>query len=163
MIPVLIGVSIVTFVLIRVLPGDPIRTLLPQTATPDDIAAARARYGLDRPIIVQYRVYLKHLVRGDLGVSFQTGAPVTTELSQRLGPTFELVTCALILALVVAVALGISSARRSGRLATTRSAYRPLVGDAVSEFWLGLLLILLFYNGLGWAPAPNGRIAPTST
>ena len=108
--------------LIRVLPGDPIRTLLPQTATPDDIAAARARYGLDQPIIVQYWVYLKHLVRGDLGVSFQTGAPVTTELSQRLGPTFELVTCALILALVVGVALGISSALRWARSGITRCA-----------------------------------------
>lgn len=159
LIPVLLGVSVVTFVLIRVLPGDPIRTLLPQTATPADIAAARARYGLDRPIVTQYWIFLKGLLHGDLGTSFQTGAPVTRELSQRLGPTFELVTCALVLALVAGVTLGVSSALRSGRVWDQVVRFGSLAGGAVSEFWLGLLLIFLFYYRLGLAPAPNGRLA----
>jgi peptide/nickel transport system permease protein len=158
LIPVLLGVSIFTFVLIRILPGDPIRTLLPQTATPADIAAARARYGLDHPIFTQYWIFLKGLVHGNLGSSFQTGAPVTRELSERLGPTFELVTCSLVLALVLGVTLGVASALRRGGLWDQVVRFGSLAGGAVSEFWLGLLLILLFYYRLGLAPAPNGRI-----
>jgi peptide/nickel transport system permease protein len=156
---VLLGVSVVTFVLIRVLPGDPIRTLLPQTATPADIAAARDRYGLDEPIVSQYWLFLERLVRGDLGTSFQTGAPVTRELGQRLGPTFELVTCSLILALIVGVTLGVSSALRTGRIWDHVVRFGSLAGAAVSEFWLGLLLIFVFYYHLGLAPAPNGRFS----
>jgi peptide/nickel transport system permease protein len=158
LIPVLLGVSIFTFVLIRVLPGDPIRTLLPQTATPADIAAARARYGLDHPIFTQYWIFLKGLVHGNLGTSFQTGAPVTRELSQRLGPTFELVTCSLVLALVIGVTLGLVSALRRGGVWDQVVRFGSIAGGAVSEFWLALLLILLFYYHLGLAPAPNGRI-----
>ena len=158
LIPVLLGVSIFTFVLVRVLPGDPIRTLLPQTATPADIAAARARYGLDHPIFTQYWIFLKGLVHGDLGTSFQTGAPVTRELSQRLGPTFELVTCALVLALLLGVTLGVAAALRRGGVWDQVVRFGSLAAGAVSEFWLGLLLILLFYYHLGLAPAPNGRI-----
>ncbi len=158
LVPVLLGVSVVTFVLIRILPGDPIRTLLPQTATPADIAAARARYGLDHPVVTQYWIFLKGLVHGDLGTSFQTGAPVTHGLTQRLGPTFELVTCALVLALIVGVTLGVMSALRRGGAWDQVVRLGSLAGGAVSEFWLGLLLILLFYYHLGLAPAPNGRI-----
>jgi peptide/nickel transport system permease protein len=158
LIPVLLGVSIVTFVLIRVLPGDPIRTLLPQTATPADVAAARARFGLDHSLVTQYWIFLKHLVRGDLGTSFQTGLPVTHELAQRVGPTFELVTCALVLALIVGVVLGVTSALRSGKAWDQVVRFGSIAGGAVSDFWLGLLLILLFYYHLGLAPAPDGRI-----
>jgi peptide/nickel transport system permease protein len=159
LVPVLVGVSVVTFVLIRVLPGDPIRTLLPPTATPADIAATRARYGLNHPLTTQYWIFLKGLLHGDLGTSFQTDAPVTRELAERLGPTFELVTCALVLSLVVGVVLGVSSALRTGRAWDHIVRFGSLAGGAVSEFWLGLLLILLFYYHLGLAPDPNGQLA----
>jgi len=159
LVPVLLGVSVVTFVLIRVLPGDPIRTLLPPTATPADIAAARARYGLNEPLVSQYWIFLKDLAHGDLGTSFQTGASVTSELGQRLGPTFELVTCALVLAVVVGVTLGITSALRAGKVWDHIVRFVSLAGGAVSEFWLGLLLIFFFYYHLGIAPAPNGRVS----
>jgi peptide/nickel transport system permease protein len=158
LVPVLLGVSIVTFVLIRVLPGDPIRTLMPQTASEADLVAARHRFGLDRSIFEQYWIYLQHLVQGDLGRSFQTGQTVTSELGQRLGPTFELVTCALLLALVVGIVLGIYSALRSGRVGDQVVRFGALGGAAVPDFWLGLILIFVFYYKLGWAPAANGRL-----
>jgi peptide/nickel transport system permease protein len=159
LVPVLLGVSIVTFFLIRVLPGDPIRTLLPQTATEADVQDARARFGLDEPLVVQYGIYMKNLLQGDLGTSFQTGLPVRKELGERLGPTFELVTVALVLALVFGTALGVYSALRAGQASDQIIRFASLFGSAVSEFWLGLLLILVFYYHLGIAPAPSGRLA----
>jgi peptide/nickel transport system permease protein len=160
LIPVLLGVTTITFVLIRVLPGDPIRSLVPQTATQADIDAARARYGLDDTLLTQYWIFLKKLAHGDLGTSFQTGSPVTDELSQRLGATFELVTCALILSLIVGIGLGVSTALRSGKTWDHVVRIVSLAGSAVSEFWLGLLLILFFYYHFGLAPAPGGRLQP---
>jgi peptide/nickel transport system permease protein len=159
LIPVLLGVSIVTFFLVRVLPGDPIRTLLPQTATEADVAATRDRFGLDEPLVVQYGIFVKNLLRGDLGTSFQTGLPVRQELGERIGPTFELVTLSLLLALLVGTALGVFSALRAGRVSDQAVRLGSLFGSAVSEFWLGLLLILVFYYHLGIAPAPSGRLA----
>jgi peptide/nickel transport system permease protein len=158
LVPVLLGVSIVTFVLIRVLPGDPVRTIMPATATPADIAHARQQLGLDRPLFVQYGIWFKGLVRGDLGTSFQTGVPVRTELTRRIGPTFELVTFALGVAVIAAIPLGLLAARRAGRLPDHIVRFTALAGGAVSEFWLGLLMILVFYKYAGIAPAPDGRI-----
>jgi peptide/nickel transport system permease protein len=160
LIPVLIGVSIVTFVLIRVLPGDPVRTIMPVTATEADIQAARERFGLDRPIIVQYGIWVKDVVQGDLGTSFQTGVPVRTEFFRRIGPTFELVTLSLLVALVLAIPLGLFAARRRGRATDHAVRVAALSGGAVSEFWLGLLLILVFYYYAGLAPPPDGRLSP---
>lgn len=158
LVPVLIGVSVVTFVLIRVLPGDPVRTLLPQTATEADVEAARERFGLDDPIPVQYAIYMKNVLQGDFGNSFQTGRSVQDELASRIGPTFELVSLALLLALVVGIVLGLLSALRAGGLTDQAVRIGALAGNAVSEFWLGLLLIFVFYYQLGLAPAPNGRV-----
>lgn len=160
LVPVLLGVSIATFVLIRVLPGDPVRTIAPQTATPADLEAIKQRLGLDRSIVEQYGIWLGDVLRGDLGTSFQTGVKVTTELSTRIGPTFELITFGLVLALVVAIPLGLLSALRRGRAADHAVRFTALSGGAVSEFWLGLLLIMVFYNYAGIAPAPSGRISP---
>src|SRR5207244_12962731 len=129
-----VGVSLVTFVLIRVLPGDPVRTIMPATATPADIQAARERLGLDRPIVVQYGIWLKDVLHGDLGTSFQTGVRVTTELGRRIGPTFELVTVSLALALVLSIPLGLVAARRAGRPADHVVRVAALPAGAVSAF-----------------------------
>ena len=155
LVPVLLGVSLVTFVLVRVLPGDPVRTVMPQTATPADIAAARVRYGLDRPIIVQYWIWLKGLLHGRLGNSFQTGVDIRTEFLQRIGPTFELITLALIVALVIAIPLGVFAALRAGKGTDHAIRLGAISFGAVSEFWLGLLLILFFYADLHLAPPPE--------
>jgi peptide/nickel transport system permease protein len=159
LVPVLIGISIFTFVLIRVLPGDPIRTIVPETATESDIAAARERHGLDRPLVVQYGVYLGNLVRGDFGRSFQTNIAVREQLLERIAPTIQLTTSALLVALLIAIPVGIFSALRAGKLEDQVARVGALAGSAFSEFWLGLLLILVFYANLQVVPAPSGRIA----
>lgn len=160
LVPVLVGVSMVTFVLIRVLPGDPVRTIMPATATPADIVAAKHRFGLDKSLPDQYWIWLKGLLHGRLGTSFQTGVDVRSEFLSRIGPTFELVTLALLLALLIAIPLGIVAALRFGRASDHGIRLVALSGGAVSEFWLGLLLILIFYNDLHVAPAPEGRLGP---
>lgn len=160
LIPVLLGVVVLTFLLVRVLPGDPIRTILGPNATPEDAAAARARYGLDQPIVKQFLDYLGGLVTGDLGTSIQSGTSVGAEIGLRVGPTFELVVLALAVALVVAVLLGVWSARHADRAGDHGVRLMALVGNSMPEFWLGLVLILVGYSVLGWFPAPSGRVDP---
>ncbi|MPZ26441.1 MAG: ABC transporter permease subunit [Micromonosporaceae bacterium] len=160
LVPVLLGVVVVTFLLVRVLPGDPIRTILGPNATEADAAAARARYGLDQPLWRQFVDYLRGLGTGDLGRSIQSGGSVTSELALRVGPTLELVVLALAVALVVATVLGIWSARRAHRIGDHSIRVLALAGNSLPDFWLGLVLILVGYSVLGWFPAPSGRVDP---
>lgn len=160
LVPVLFGVTAITFLLVRVLPGDPIRTILGPNATAADVAAARERYGLDEPLLVQYLDYLTGLLTGNFGTSIQSGTSVGTEIALRIGPTLELVVAALVLALAVAVVLGIATALRPNRLGDHVVRVGSLVGNAMPDFWLGLVLILVVYNGLHLAPAPSGRVDP---
>lgn len=156
--PVLLGVVVVTFLLVRVLPGDPIRTILGPNATAADAAAARARYGLDQPLWRQFLDYLQGLVTGDLGTSIQSGGSVGAELAVRLGPTLELVLLSLAAALLLATLLGIWSARRAHRAGDHSIRVLALAGNSLPDFWLGLVLILIGYSVLGWFPAPSGRV-----
>jgi peptide/nickel transport system permease protein len=158
LIPVLIGVSLAAFFLIRVLPGDPVLLIVPETATPADIEIARERYGLDRPLPEQYLSYLGGMLQGDFGTSITTNGPVGTQLAQRIPLTLELVSYALLIALVISIAGGVYAARRSGRLPDHVTRMLALAGNSLPEFWLGLVLILIFYQWLGLAPAPAGRI-----
>ena len=158
LVPTLFGVTVVAFVLLRVLPGDPIATILGQTAGEEEIAAARARFGLDKPIIVQFWDYLTNLVTGDLGTSIQSGRPVRDEILDRIGPTLELVILGVGIAVVCALVFGVWSAMRVNRPIDHGIRITSLVGNSVPDFWLGLLLILVFYASLGWAPAPSGRV-----
>ncbi|MGH3680606.1 MAG: ABC transporter permease [Natronosporangium sp.] len=160
LVPVLLGVVVVTFLLVRVLPGDPIRTILGPNATEADAAAARARYGLDQPLWRQFLDYLRGLATGDLGTSIQSGGSVGSELALRVGPTLELVVLALAVALVVATVLGIWSARRAHRIGDHSIRVLALAGNSLPDFWLGLVLILVGYSVLGWFPAPSGRVDP---
>ena len=103
LVPVLLGVTLLTFLLVRVLPGDPVRTILGPNATPEDVTAARVRFGLDKPLVAQYWDYLKGLLTGNFGTSIQSGRPVSQEMAHRLGATLELVTIGLGVAIVVVV------------------------------------------------------------
>lgn len=161
-VPVLVGVSVLSFVLVRVLPGDPVRSVLPQSATPAEVQAARVRFGLDHSLVQQYWIYLGQLLHGNLGVSFQTGQSVAGQIGARLGATAELIVYAFLLAVIVAIALGIRGARHPGGPSDVVGRVLGVVGSAIPEFVLGLVLLVVFYGDLGWAPAPNGRVGDVS-
>jgi peptide/nickel transport system permease protein len=158
LIPVLIGVTAVTFVLVRVLPGDPVRTILGPTATHADLVRERERLGLNKPLIVQYWDYLRGLLTGDFGTSIQSGQSVGHEMSVRIGATLELVVAALVIALAAAVVFGLISAAREGRPSDHAIRLSSLIGNALPDFWLGLVLILVFYNYWHVLPVPSGQI-----
>lgn len=154
--PVLIGVATLVFSLIHLIPGDPAQAMLGETASPQDVADLRSRLGLDRPLTLQYVAFLKGLLGGDLGRSLRTDEPVAPALLARLPATAELALAAMVVALVIAIPLGVAGAVWRGtavdHLATTLS----LVGVSIPNFWMGPLLALLFAVELGWLPV-SGR------
>jgi ABC-type dipeptide/oligopeptide/nickel transport system permease component len=158
LVPQVIGVTTIVFILIRLLPGDPAYLVAGSLATPDVIASIRAQMGLDHPIWQQYLIYLSHVAQGDLGKSWLTSGPVTTDILQRLPATLELITLALILAFAIALPLGMLTALRPGSIADrVASAYGMLAG-AMPDFWWALFLVFLLFGQLQIAPAPVGRI-----
>ncbi|WP_440709909.1 ABC transporter permease [Herbiconiux sp. YIM B11900] len=157
-VPVLLGVIVLTFLLVRVLPGDPVQAFVGPNTTAEDLDAIRQRLGLDAPLWSQFLDYLGGIFVGDFGTSIQTGVPVSTELAFRLAPTLELVFLGVGLAVVVAIVIGIISALRVNSPLDHTSRITSLVGTAMPEFWLGLILIVIGYQQLGWFPGPSGRI-----
>lgn len=160
-VPTLFGVVVVTFLLTRVLPGDPAVFFASNpTMTAADVEAVRAGLGLDRPLPVQFWLYLGDLLRGDLGHSLHTGQTVVAELSRRLPASAELTLLAFALALAVALPLGVAAALRPGTWLDHLSRLLATLGVAMPSFVTGLLLIYLFYVRAGWAPEPVGRLDP---
>ena len=158
--PVLLGVLVLSFFLVRVLPGDPVQQFVTPGMTDADIEALRVRLGLDSSLLVQFGEYLGGLFTGDLGTSIQSGAPIATELATRVAPTFQLVVLSVGVALVLALFLGIWSALRVDRPLDQVTRVSSLVGTAMPEFWFGLVLIVIGYQYLDLFPAPSGRIDP---
>ena len=158
LIPVLIGVSVLCFALIRVLPGDPILSIVPETATAEDIQRMRVRYGLDRSIGAQYFDYMKGVLQGDFGTSIQTNRPVFEQIRERLPRTLELIGYGFLFALILSLFLGFLSAAKVGKSADHTSRLVVLIGNSLPEFWFALVLILVFFGWLDWSPAPIGRI-----
>ncbi|MCG8356036.1 MAG: ABC transporter permease [Kiloniellales bacterium] len=152
MIPVLFGVSVATFVLIRSIPGDPVRVLLGPRARPDMIEAVRQQYGLDEPLVVQYVYFVVNLLQGEMGRSIMYRAPVLEVILERLAPTLFLLAYALVLAILLALALSITAARNQGRLPDHLIRMFCTAGLGLPAFWLGIILIMLFSIGLGWFP-----------
>src|SRR5580765_6125455 len=109
-VPVLLGVATLVFALIHLVPGDPAQAMLGDSAIPSDVAELRTKLGLDQPLLVQYQHFLAGLVRGDLGTSFRYNTPVAREIGQRMGPTIELALVAMIVAVVIAIPLGVVAA-----------------------------------------------------
>jgi len=155
---VLIGTSVLSFVLVRVAPGDPARMLLPPQAGPEDVAKVREQMGLDQPYIVQYGRYVAGLLHGDLGFSYHTGRPVLDEFVMRLPATIELSVLSFLLAAVVGIWLGVQSALHQNGPIDHAARVFSIAGISAPSFWIGLLGIYLFYYKLGWAPAPTGRL-----
>jgi peptide/nickel transport system permease protein len=156
--PQLVGIVLVSFLLVKTIPGDPAVLMLGPTATPEAIASLRLKMGLDQPIFVQFWIYLKDLLHGDLGTSWQTTQPVFNDLLLRFPATLELVTLGLLVAILVGVPLGLVAAfNPRSRLARIADFY-GLCAGAVPDFWLALVLIYLFYTLAGIAPPPLGRL-----
>jgi peptide/nickel transport system permease protein len=152
LVPVLFGISVITFVLIHAIPGDPARLLLGARATADAIAAIRTQYGLDQPVILQYAYFIDNLLHGELGRSIIYKAPVLAIVADRIAPTLFLLIYAVFLAVILSLALGSIAAIQRGRLADQVIRLFSTVGLGIPAFWLGIVLIMLFSIRLGWFP-----------
>ncbi|MGH3444285.1 MAG: ABC transporter permease [Nocardioidaceae bacterium] len=145
--------TIVVFGGVRALPGDPAVALSAETSNPQVLQAIRIEYGLDKPVPVQYGLWLSHAFRGDLGTSPNTGLSVSQTLAERLPITLELTVLALLLAVAIGVPIGILAAVKRGSAADYVASTAALGGLSVPHFWLGILFILGFAVNLGWLPA----------
>jgi len=143
LVPVLIGISLVTFVLVQLMPGDPVRIMLGPRASADAIAAVRARYGLDQPILLQYGTYLLNVLRADFGQSLAFRAPVLDVIFVRLFPTICLLIYGLAIAVAFTIALAVAAARRPGGWIDQAVRLFCVAGLGLPSFWLGLMLIML--------------------
>ncbi len=152
MIPVLIGVSLVSFLALHLVPGDPVQIMMHGRATPEVLAAAHAELGLDKPLPVQYLNFVGKALTGDLGVSIVQRAPVSEIVGERLGPSLFLLAYSAFLAVLLAVPLAIVAALRAERPVDHGIRLAGMIGFAMPPFWVGLLLILLFGLKLKWFP-----------
>ncbi len=160
-VPTVLGVVTLVFLLVHLVPGDPVDVMLGETANPADKAALRAELGLDRPLAEQYGRYLAGIVRGDLGRSLLHRKPVAELLAARIPATVELAAAGLAVALVLAVPLGVAAARRKGTAVDRGSLVASLLGVSIPNFWLGPMLVLVFSVHLRWFPV-SGRAGPGS-
>lgn len=154
--PVVIGVTIITFSIMHLAPGDPARIMLGVLASDEAVAELRSALDLDRPIPVQYISWLTRVARGDFGRSIQTRRPVLQTIWSRLPATLELTFAAMILSLLIAIPAGIISATRQNSAFDYGSMAGALFGVSMANFWLGLMLMLVFGLHLGWLPI-SGR------
>lgn len=152
----LLGVTIVTFALLHITPGDPAIIMLGEQATPEAQADLRRALGLDRPLHEQYFRYLSRAVQGDFGDSIRAQRPVLSYTLERFPATIQLTVIALIIALLVAVPIGVMSAVWRGSLFDNIASFFALLGQSMPAFWLGLMMISFFSVRLGWLPT-SGR------
>jgi peptide/nickel transport system permease protein len=159
MIPVLAGLSILLFIWVRALPGDPARSLLGERATPEGIERVNEAYGFDQPVLQQYFIYLKSLLTGDFGSSIQTGREVLDSFLERFPATLELGVAALLFAVVIGIPLGYVAARHQGRFLDAIVVSGSLFGVTLPVFFLAMLLKLVFADWLHLLPT-SGRQDP---
>lgn len=158
-VPTFVGITLLVFVLIRLIPGDPIETMAGERGIdPARLAQLRKDYGFDQPVLVQYGLYLSRLVHGDFGRSIVTHEPVISEFRTLFPATIELSVCAILFALCLGLPAGIIAAVRRNSIFDHGVMGISLAGYSMPIFWWGLLLILLFSVQLGWTPV-SGRIA----
>ena len=156
MIPVLIAMSIFVFLIIRLVPGDPVRTMLGFRANEENVATIRAELGLDQPLIEQYIQWAGGLLRLDLGQDFVSNIPITQLLAERLPVTLELTVLAMGLAILVGIPLGVVAATRRGNAGRATTAY-AIAGISIPDFWLGIMLVLVFAGTFRLLP-PSGYV-----
>lgn len=157
-VPTLLGLLVVTFVISRVIPADPIVLVAGETATPAQVEALRRQLGYDRPLAVQFVSYVGQLARGDLGRSLYTTRPIADDLAARLPATIELTLVAMLVSVVAGIPLGVCSALWRNSFLDHALRVITVSGLAIASFWLGIMLQLLFAMRLGWTPL-NGRMS----
>jgi len=155
-VPVLLGVATLVFSLIHLVPGDPAQAMMGDGASPQDVAELRKTLGLDQPLLTQYATFLRNALQGDLGKSFRTGQPVTTMVAERMPATAELAVAAMLVAIVMAIPLGVVAAVWRGTAVDYGAMTFALAGVSIPNFWLGPLLAIVFAVELGWLPV-SGR------
>ncbi|MDR7418613.1 MAG: ABC transporter permease [Armatimonadota bacterium] len=161
-IPVLLGASLLAFLILQLAPGDPARLVAGEQASEDDVELIRQRLGLDRPLHIQYLRFLQSVAAGDLGRSIRTGRAVRDEITARFPYTMELAIASLLLSVTLGVIAGVLAAVRPNTVYDYGATLIALTGISTPTFWLGLLLMLLFAYYLGWLPA-SGRGGPLWT
>lgn len=152
-IPVLLGVSLLVFSMVRLIPGDPAIFIAGEHASSADIEAIREQFGLTRSLPVQYTIFLGNLLRGDLGRSTRTDRPVTREIWERFPDTLQLTSASMLIASLVGLIAGIISATRPYSIIDYTAMVGAMIGVSAPVFWLGLMLMLLFSVRLNWLPA----------
>src|SRR6266446_1596303 len=160
LVPILFGVSLLIFFWIHALPGSPAESLLGERATPALVQVYRHRYGLDKPIYVQYWSYLKTTASGDLGVSVASRRRVIDEIDQKFPATVELALAAMLFAIIIGVPLGFFAAKWHGGVFDNVSLVASLIGISIPIFFLAIILKYIFAVRLGWLPSV-GRISVT--
>ena len=155
-VPVLLGVATLVFSLIHLVPGDPAQAMMGDGASPQDVAELRVSLGLDKPLLTQYATFLRRGLGGDLGKSFRTGQPVTTMIAERVPATAELAVAAMLVAIAIAIPLGVVAAVWRGTAIDYGAMTFALAGVSIPNFWLGPLLAIVFAVELGWLPV-SGR------
>lgn len=157
-IPLLLGISILVFILVNAVPGSPLSDLaFNPTTRPEDIAAIKHSLGLDQPLYKRYFVWLGNLVRGDLGLDMVTYRPVTQDIAERLPNTLKLTFAAFVLALLFAIPVGVYSAVKRNSIFDHVATIVSVAGVSIPTFWFGLILILVFALNLGWFPTGGSR------
>ncbi len=159
MIPIIIGVAVIVFLFMRLMPGDPVDIMMGQggVVTAGEMAQLREEFNLDKPLIVQLGIFLQDLTRGDLGNSYVQRKPVVEIITQRLPATFELALGGLIVSLIIAFPIGIISAVKQNTWLDRLSMGGAFLGISMPGFWLGIVLLLLFSVQLQWLPV-QGRV-----
>ncbi|HLT59029.1 MAG TPA: ABC transporter permease [Limnochordales bacterium] len=159
MVLVLLGVTLLTFLIAHAIPGDPARLMAGQRASEEVVAQIRQAHGLDQPLPVQYARYMAGLLRGDLGRSIRTGRPVAEDLARFFPATLELVGAAMLLAVAAGIPLGVAAAARQNSWIDYLSRTASVAGVSMPLFWLGLVALVVLYGKLGWLPG-SGRLSP---
>ncbi len=152
-VPVLLGITIIVFVILSLIPGDPATAILGSYATPENVARLNAQLGLDRPLLQRYFIWLGNLLQGDLGRSFSLNRPVIDEIRERFNATLILSGLAFVMCSVLGILAGVISATRQYGLADKLITFTVLVGISVPSFFLGMMMILYFAVNLRWVPA----------
>ncbi|MEX2229026.1 MAG: ABC transporter permease [Dehalococcoidia bacterium] len=155
----LLGLATITFAIAHAVPADPINSVVAerQQNNPEVVAAARAHWGLDRSVPEQYTRYVWNLLHGDMGTSFRTKRPVRDDLAERLPATLELTFSAMVVATTIGIGLGIVAAVKRNRWPDHAARLFAVTGSAMPVFWIGLVVLLIFWAELGWFPGP-GRL-----